>query len=410
MNNSLYIFGNLGAGYTQYPDDSTAQIFKIFNDNICAKTQVVIHRDGNLMYYGYIRQLNDDNYIGLCNVLNGVAITKLDTLFNIYESVVETMTIGGYLIRFNDNDGNSEDRIVPNGARYLFESRKDIDIICNILNAKLNELDSAVQELPPVSYSVANDSLKKFYIEDTYDAYESEIIESSYKNSYTFLYKSKGYNSVQLNSYCGIITRKNHEINSLKEQISVLQAQKRNVKWVACLAVVTILLGFVVWTKVLFPNEVTKKEVNSISGKYVYYGPIKGGQPYGTGVAIYPPDDKDNRLYYYGHFYNGDRADEHAIMFYKDGSYFYGKMNKDLWESGTFFDSQDKRIFDGKFDNKSKPNDGMWYVCLPVSRLINSNALELTPIEKRKRIKELKQYLDPQEALELYYSYSLSHE
>ena len=64
MNNSVYIFGNLSKGYTQYPDENfSAAIFQKFYTKVKATTQIAIHRDGNLMYYAYIRCIEQGKYI-----------------------------------------------------------------------------------------------------------------------------------------------------------------------------------------------------------------------------------------------------------------------------------------------------------------------------------------------------------
>ena len=65
MNTSIYILGNFGNGHEQYPIDYTQDIFK----KICresTKTQLITHRDNNLMYYTYIKSLKNQKYIGFC--------------------------------------------------------------------------------------------------------------------------------------------------------------------------------------------------------------------------------------------------------------------------------------------------------------------------------------------------------
>ena len=53
MNYSIYIFGKLSSGYTQYPEDSSSIVLKNIYSHCKAPTQIVIHRDENLMYYCY---------------------------------------------------------------------------------------------------------------------------------------------------------------------------------------------------------------------------------------------------------------------------------------------------------------------------------------------------------------------
>ena len=88
MNNDVYIFGEFNNGYNQYPDDYTKKIFETFYSNSESITQVCVHRYGNLMYYAYIRKLENSKYIGFCVVLNGSMLTKLSSLFSLFEKTI----------------------------------------------------------------------------------------------------------------------------------------------------------------------------------------------------------------------------------------------------------------------------------------------------------------------------------
>ena len=231
-------------------------------------------------------------------------------------------------------------------------------MITSNLQAAFDRLEGSSKKLPAVNYGVAKNSVKSFSIQDD----GLEIIKSSYTNGYTFIYKSKGYNTAQMNSYKGVVARKDKQIQELqdectklKSEVSSLKNKQRNTKWVAMLSIVALVLFGIVYVKVINPSEVTKKDM----GAYVYYGPMENGEPNGTGVAIYHKNDKDGRLYYYGNFNDGKRIDNNAIMFYKDGSYFNGSMNEDKWYKGLFFDVE-KAHFIGEFKD-NKPWNGDWY-------------------------------------------------
>jgi len=362
MNISFYLFGDLSSGYTQYPNDYTHAIFSTFYKESQATTQLAIHRDNDLMYYGYVRKLEGSNYIGLCTVVNGKLMTQIDRLFAIYEDMVELMVRNGYLIHFSDKG-----EIVSKIGR-LYENREEIDLIIKSLQSSFDRLDDSSIKLPAVNYATSKDSIKSYSIQDNAD----DILKSSYTNGYTFVYKSKGYNTAQMNSYRGIILRKEKDIqnlqiecNKLKNEVSSLKNKQRNTLWVSVLAITALILGAVVWTQVLFPSEVTKKDM----GEYVYYGPMQNGEPEGIGVAIYHDNDKDGRLYYYGKFTEGKRMDDNAIMFYKDGSYYKGSMDEDKWNKGIFFDVE-KEHFIGEFKD-NKPWNGAWYKHVQEQTIVN---------------------------------------
>lgn len=352
MNISVYLFGKFEHGYSQYPADYSKSIFEVCYRNSKAVSQIAIHRNGDLMYYVYIRILDDGNYIGLCSVINGKMLTQIDGLFAIFENVIENMVRNGYLICFNDKGD-----IVSNAGK-LYENREEIDLISSSLRHTMEQMEATSAILPPVNYSSSKDSIAEFSLCDN----QKDIQISSYTNSYTMVYKSKGFNTTLVNSYKGVITKKEkenaqlrEEQSNLKNEVTRLKNKQRNTTWVSVLAIASLVLGTIVWTQVLFPSEVTKKDM----GEFVYYGPMENGEPNGTGVAIYHKNDKDKRLYYYGKFINGKRVDDNAIMFYQDGSYFKGSMNNDKWFKGTFFDVNDEH-FVGEFKN-NQPWNGEWY-------------------------------------------------
>ena len=169
MNSSVYIFGNLSSGYTQFPDEeSSSSIFQQFNTLAKATTQITIHRDGNLMYYAYIRKLEQGKYIGLCVLLNGIVLTQFDRLFSLFENVISNLVAKGYLIRYNEK-GN----LVANTS-HLYMNREEIDLITESLKGGFENMQSATIKLPPINYAVSSESVMGFAVEDD----EKEILKS----------------------------------------------------------------------------------------------------------------------------------------------------------------------------------------------------------------------------------------
>lgn len=206
MNATVYLFGEFNSGYTQYPDDYTFAIFRTFHENAKSITQIVIHRNGNLMYYGYIRKLEQERYIGLCVVLNGLLLTRLDGLFSLFENIISGLVTKGQLIHFNEQGD------IVTKVEKLYMNKEEVDLLNESLRAGFNRFESNIRTLPAISYNVSKDSVKNFVIDDDLD----EIIKSSYTNGYTFIYKSKGFNTVQMNSYKGVLTRLSNEKKNYK--------------------------------------------------------------------------------------------------------------------------------------------------------------------------------------------------
>lgn len=217
MNIAVYLFGAFNNGYTQYPEDYTKSKFQNFNLNAKAVTQIAIHREGGLMYYGYIRKLEQGHYIGFCVVINGLMLTKLDGLFSLYENVISTLVTNGRLIQFNEQGD-----IVTNVDR-LRMNLDEVDFLTDTLRAGFYNLKSTFKQLPPVSYGTAKDSLKSLSVEDNIE----DIVRSSHTYGYTYVYKSRDFNTTQLNSYKEVLNRLNNEKIELAKRFDELTHEHR---------------------------------------------------------------------------------------------------------------------------------------------------------------------------------------
>lgn len=360
MNSSVYIFGQFNDGYSQFPNDYTQSIFKTFYSRTREATQLGIHRDGNLMYYSYIRRLENGRYLGMCVVLNGFFAKRVDPLFPIFEDLIAELVSMAQMLQF-DNKGKI---ITP--LSDLSKSSDDITFITETLQAAFARLE--VLPLPPTDYSKANDSTKTFTLANDAD----EIVKASCQYAYTYIYKDDNYNARKLGTYLHTLAQLNEErqnlqdkCDTLNKELRLLKRKHRNFVWVILLIFIIAGLGVVLWDKVLYPSEVTHYE----TGEFVYYGPMHDRTPDGVGVAFYPENDPQGRRFYIGRFVDGERQDTAAMLFYKDGSYFKGSMKENEWESGIFFDVE-KAHFVGDFRNNI-PWNGTWYKHEKVQEIIN---------------------------------------
>ena len=238
MNASVYLFGEFNSGYSQYPDDYASTIFHTFSANAKSTTQITIHRDGNLVYYGYIRKLQQDRYIGLCVVLNSLILQRIDRLFPLYENQISNLVTNGKLIHF------SEQGELVTSVEKLYLNQEEIEILTESLRAGFNGLERYCVALPTVSYGTTKDSSRDFAVDDDQD----EIFKSSYTNGYTYIYKSKGFNTAQLNSYKEVLCKSYKEKQELQAKLETLEKehaktlrQKKQYRFVSILFV--ILLG-----------------------------------------------------------------------------------------------------------------------------------------------------------------------
>lgn len=258
MNSTIYIFGDFGYGCNQYPNDYTAEIFSQFHKRSQANTQLTIHRDDNMMYYGYIRKLhNREQYIGICIVLNGSMFRGVKTLFNRFENYITDIVVRGQIIEFS-NDGNLISKVTK-----LYECQNEIERITKFIQNDIETLTT--QKLPPTNLSIGKNESKSFVIDDKAES----ILEATYNYGYTYIYKDTGYNTDSLTSYGGKLHTLNKEkiaalqtIDKQKQEISDLKKKQKNYKLVIWLIVV-ICIGGIIFISTINSRNATILRLNN---------------------------------------------------------------------------------------------------------------------------------------------------
>lgn len=241
MNSTIYIFGDFGNGCAQYPNDYTSDIFQQFQKHTQATTQLTIHRDENLMYYGYVRRLHQKGqYIGICIVLNGIMFRGIKTLFNRFENYITDMVVRGQIIEFSD----SGDLIST--VTNLYERQQEIERITTFVQNDIETLTT--QKLPPLNFSIGKNESKSFLIDDKAES----ILEATYKYGYTYVYKDAEYNTSTLTSYSGKLQTLNKEktaalqtIDKQKQEIIDLKKKQKNYKLVIGLVIFICVGGLI---------------------------------------------------------------------------------------------------------------------------------------------------------------------
>lgn len=257
MNCNVYIFGELSSGYTQYPEDSSSHVLKKIYPFCKAPTQIAIRRDASMMYYCYIRKLNDNKYFGLSIAVNGYYISRVDELFSLFENTIEKIAQQGSFIHF------AKDGSLTTSTTILKDEEEEIDTLSENLRRGFEALGSSTNILPQVDYTVAKDSVKEFNALDD----KRDMVRASYTYGYTFIYKDKDFNTVRVNSYRSVLSQLNDENNNLrkrneelKEQNTKILRQKKQFKNVIFLILAVIGCG----VGLLFLNDnlnTTKSEL-----------------------------------------------------------------------------------------------------------------------------------------------------
>lgn len=360
----IYFFGSLPGGFSSYPQDHTKAFFQEFLKRSKNVLQIVVYRKDNLLHYGYVRKFGN-NYFGICICIDRI-YNDVSFLFKVLDDVFAEMVKKGDILRMT-----TKASIEWSLKSWASESAAIHEYSKKIIS-KLKVTNSNTQVLPPANFSVSINDCLPLSLESGKD----KITEAT--KCYSNLYIVKTNAEIErVTGFVHTIKEKNREIDSLKQeiqgqkkrnaelsaQLTKVKVQQRNIIWLSVLGIIALFLGVVVWNKVLFPNEVT----NYKTANFNYYGPLKDGKPHGIGVAIYPENDKDGRRLYVGNFNNGIRDDSlNAVLSYKSGSFFYGKVKNDSLESGMFFwvkneKNNSSQHFEGIFEN-NQAYEGVLYI------------------------------------------------
>lgn len=219
MNCTTYIFGNLSSGYSQYPDDSSTNLFKSTADKCTAPTQLIIHRDESLMYYIYIRKINEYLYVGLAIVINGYYYTDIHKLFSVFETEIENLAKEGIIINFT-TDG----KLTSDLTDFRDEEEESISIVTH-LQEKASSLNS-IEQLPATDYSISTDAQKIYKETDN----SNDIADASYRFGYTIILKENDYDTLRFKSYSSTLKRLNKEKNNLIQENSNLKEANDKIK------------------------------------------------------------------------------------------------------------------------------------------------------------------------------------
>ena len=219
MNISTYIFGSLGNGYSQYPNDYAQTIFQSIYAQSSAPTQIVAHREDKLIYYAYVRKLEAGQYIGLCVVLNSVMLTDFKEMFSIFENLITSLVVNGIILQFNDKGD------IVSKASQLYTNQAEVSRVTDNLRNEFSKLENTSKPLPPVSYGIAKNEKRTFSIGDNMN----DIVKASVSFNYTFIVKQKDFDTQSLSSYRGIVSRLNKEKIDLTQKYQDLQKEHAKV-------------------------------------------------------------------------------------------------------------------------------------------------------------------------------------
>lgn len=256
MNHSVYIFGNLGQGHFQFPEDYSADILKISSSSIKYKDQISIIRDGNLIYYAYTRNLDDNrtNYIGFAITFNSVYYLDNNDLFSIFDSVIQLLLVDSKLLQVADNGD-----IVANDSSLLHNAEQTSKIT-EFIRTKVNALREANYKSLPAR-NLAVDPNAKFEI----DANSAvAVIEQTIRDyNHISVFRSTSDAIASTSGFSNKIAKLSQKIEELSAELNTkiieleaLRKEKKRTKAVAWLCIFIALISIASFA--LFSNLSSK--------------------------------------------------------------------------------------------------------------------------------------------------------
>ncbi len=217
MNSTVYLFGVLGGGYTQYPDDYSREIFSEFEKNIKSPAQLMIHRSDAIIYYGYLRKLSEQGkYIGIAFVFNGAMCADYQSLCKLCEENFTNWVVSGDILEFTDNGD------ITSQIDKLYKTATEFKRISESLSTQIESSNLPFHKLPPVNYAISSNVVKKFNLNDG-----NETINEALKD-YSNIYIYSDSTSVTFTGYSDKLRSLNQENIRLRdENVKVLREKKR---------------------------------------------------------------------------------------------------------------------------------------------------------------------------------------
>lgn len=255
MKPQIYYFGSLPGGFSSYPGDHTKTFFEQFLRQSKNEGQIVIHREGNLLHYGYVRKFSN-NYFGICLCIDCI-YNDVGFLFSVFDDVYADMINAGEILHMSTN-GSLEWSI----KSYVEESVALNEYTTKIIE-RINISGSNSQDLPPMDFSISINDCLEISLEMSKD----EVVKAMKR--YPNLYIVKTDAEIErvtsfihtLKAKDSIIEKLKNENNELIDKNRKISQQKKQFTYVIllCLAVITCGIGLLLLNGSL--NE-TKEELS----------------------------------------------------------------------------------------------------------------------------------------------------
>lgn len=215
-----YLFSKEFDTYQQYPNDIAKQFLSPITSNQLSVDQIVIHRDGNLIYYAYIQSVSTNKVFGHC-IVTGDICTNIKELYDLFHKSIEQAACKGVLFSF-DSTGKISKQTgeFSNEGAEANEFFKDFNRVVGQkpLWKSIGSIDYSVSKDSKIYLSLTDDSNDK--IVEAIEHYHNVIItiENPLASSYSNIVKQLNLDKEELNGRIEHLTNENDELLKKKKQ------------------------------------------------------------------------------------------------------------------------------------------------------------------------------------------------
>lgn len=209
----VYFFGSFPSGFASTPKDHTETFFRNFLAKAKNDAQVALLRKGNLLYYGYMRRLSNNSFLGFCVCFDCI-YCNFNHFFRVCDEIYAKMVQCGDIVKISSED--SIDWAIKNFTDdSVAVSKYSLEII-----EKLNVEHSETKNLPLEDFSVSLDDCLDISLEEPSKRIVAAI--EHYSNVYIVKHRAE---IEKISSFASQIKSKNSEILKLQQEITTLKTE-----------------------------------------------------------------------------------------------------------------------------------------------------------------------------------------
>lgn len=261
-NFSTYFLAKGNDFYTQYITDASEERFKVALSLCDSASQLLVQREGQLMYYLYVRQVGPQETFGMCIVVNGMMATNLSRMFNLFEHAYEKVVLKGKVLGL-DRQGN---------PIIVLKDFTTEPLEMGLLEQELQESFAQLQgtiALPPANMATTITDFRNFELESL----TAQEVQQTAWHGWTLIRKQTDYESENFAGYRRRLSDLSHEVANLEKnkalfaQLSQLYSKEKQMKWkwIGPMSSILLIGGIIAFSTIKQQNSTISSQRSQIS-------------------------------------------------------------------------------------------------------------------------------------------------